>query len=180
MEITYSKTREQFPLSKKKIIKKTLKHTIGWLIFLLIVLYIPLLSGLYKSVPWISEYGAVIATIFLIVYFLVSLSYQYWYWLVYFYDLTPDYIQIKKGPITPKEITIPYERIQDVYVDQDIYDRIFGLYDVHLSSATGTSGMEAHIDGVEKTAAEGLRSMLLKTVQDRISKARAQSPSSPN
>jgi putative membrane protein len=98
--------------------------------------------------------------------------YQRWYFAVYFYDLTPDFIQIRKGPITPREITIPYERIQDVYVDQDLLDRIFGLYDVHLSTATISSGMEAHIDGLEKQAAEGLRTVLLETVKQRISKNR--------
>jgi len=57
-------------------------------------------------------------------------------------------------------------------VDQDLLDRIFGLYDVHLSSATISSGMEAHIDGLEKQAAEGLRNILLQTVQQKISKNR--------
>ena len=94
--------------------------------------------------------------------------YQKWYFAVYFYDLTPDFIQIKKGPITPKEITIPYERIQDIYVDQDILDRLFGLYDVHLSSATVTSGIEAHIDGLEKKEADGLKTVLLDTVKQKI------------
>src|SRR3990167_7909338 len=101
---------------------------------------------------------------------LVVYLYQRWYYAVYFYDLTPDYIVIKKGPITPVEVTIPYERVQDVYVDQDLFDRIFSLYDVHLSSATISSGMAAHIDGVEKESADGLRAQLLKTVSEKISK----------
>lgn len=102
--------------------------------------------------------------------------YQRWYYEVYFYDLTPDYIVIRKGPITPHEITIPYERVQDIYVDQDIHDRLFGIYDVHLSSATISSGMAAHIDGVEKPAADGLRDLLMKTVNERISKNRMPLP----
>jgi membrane protein YdbS with pleckstrin-like domain len=108
----------------------------------------------------------------LLVIFILEYIYQSWYFDVYFYDLTPDFIQIKKGVITPREITIPYERLQDVYVDQDLLDRIFGLYDVHLSSATAASGMEAHIDGVEKQSAEGLREVLLETVKQRIGKNR--------
>jgi len=84
------------------------------------------------------------------------------------FGLTEDFIIIRKGPITPREINIPYERIQDVYVDQDIVDRILGLYDVHLSSATVSSGMQAHIDGVEKSAADGLRAFLLETVSRKI------------
>ena len=113
------------------------------------------------------------ATILGILFILILLNnlYQRWYFAVYFYDLTPNYVQIKKGPITPREITIPYERIQDIYVDQDLLDRIFGLYDVHLSSATFSSGTEAHIDGVEKQAAEGLKALLLETVKQKISKA---------
>ncbi len=96
--------------------------------------------------------------------------YQRWYFSVYFYDILEDYIVIKKGPIAPREITIPWERIQDVYVDQDVFDRMFGLYDVHLSTATITSGMQAHIDGVEQQAADGLREALLGKIRSRISK----------
>jgi len=51
-----------------------------------------------------------------------------------------------------------------------LYDRIFGLFDVHLSSATISSGMEAHIDGLEKPAADGIRAALLQIVGQRISK----------
>ncbi|MFH0755356.1 MAG: PH domain-containing protein [bacterium] len=96
--------------------------------------------------------------------------YQRWYFATYFYDLTDDFIQIKKGPITPQEITIPYERLQDVSVDQDLLDRLFGLYDVHVSSATISSEMDAHIDGVEKQSAEGLRAIFLETILKKITK----------
>ena len=94
--------------------------------------------------------------------------YQRWYFAVYYYDIQPDYLIIRKGPITPHEITIPYERFQEVYVDQDIWDRMFGLYDVHVSSATIFSGMQAHIDGVKKGAADGLKAVLLSKVNQRI------------
>ncbi|MBU2579096.1 PH domain-containing protein, partial [Patescibacteria group bacterium] len=173
MQIAWSKTREQFPLSPKKIIKKTIESTITYAILLFIIWGVLFFIPGYTQaiVVWLgaasSPFG--ILVLFLVVILLIYL-YQRWYFAVYFYDLTPDFIQIKKGPITPREITIPYERIQDVYVDQDILDRIFGLYDVHLSSATISSGMEAHIDGVEKEAAEGLRNLLLQTIQQKISK----------
>ena len=174
MQIAQSKTREQFPLSYKKIIKKTMASTIAITILLLVIwgfLAFMLGSVGQDAIGWL---GAATFGIFgfLFVVILLTYLYQRWYFAVYFYDLTPDFIQIKKGPITPREITIPYERIQDVYVDQDLLDRIFGLYDVHLSSATVSSGMEAHIDGVEKQAADGLRGILLETVKQRISKNR--------
>ena len=153
-----SKTREQFPLSRRKILKKTLSGTIGWIILGLIFWgLIAFISGTVTELTTNGGYFLVGFSTIVIVGLLVIILgltywYQSWYFAVYFYDLTPDYIVIKKGPITPREITIPYERIQDVYVDQDLLDRIMGLYDVHLSSATISSGMEAHIDGVEKLA----------------------------
>jgi len=176
MKIAYSKTREQFPLSYKKIIKKTISSTIAITILLVVIfgfLVVTLASIGQKAIGLLGiitfgMFG------FLFLFILLTYLYQRWYFAVYFYDLTPDFIQIKKGPITPREITVPYERIQDVYVDQDLLDRIFGLYDVHISSATISSGMEAHIDGVEKQAAEGLRNIILQTVQQKISKSRGE------
>lgn len=174
MKIAQSKTREQFPLSYKKIIKKTIASVITFAVLLLIIggfITVTLVSSNQEFLGWIgiAAFG-LLALLFVIL--ILTYLYQRWYFAVYFYDLTPDFIQIKKGPITPREITLPYERIQDVYVDQDILDRIFGLYDVHLSSATASSGMAAHIDGVDKQAAEGLRAILLQTVKERISKNR--------
>lgn len=177
MQISQSKTREQFPLSTKKVLKKTVTGTLIWTILLLIiwgVLVVVLNSGTtagnYLGIASIGIFSLMLLTI------LMVYLYQRWYYAVYFYDFTQDYVVIKKGPITPQEITIPYERIQDVYVDQDLLDRFFGLYDVYLSSATISSGMAAHIDGVEKPAADGLRTTLLKTVSERISRNKVPVP----
>lgn len=172
MQIANSKTREKYPLSIKKALKKTLVGTfvlnllllIAWIV---VVGYLLLVNADAESFITISTIG-VFSFIFLVV--LLTYLYQRWYYAVYFYDLTDDFVVIKKGPITPTEITIPYERVQDVYMDQDLLDRFFGLYDVHLSSATASSGMEAHIDGVERPAADGLKQTLLETVRTKISK----------
>lgn len=177
MKIASSATRDKFPLSPRKIFKKTFSGTIVWVILFLIV-YAAAVGGILTGnsenvgvyIAWSS--GVILGLLCLII--LCVYFYQRWYFAVYFYDLTNDYIVIKKGPITPSEITIPYERVQDVYVDQDLLDRIFGIYDVHLSSATISSGMAAHIDGVEKAAADGLRAVLLDTVHSRISRHKGQ------
>lgn len=180
MNIAQSKTREQYPLSFKKIIKKTLANVIFIaaflpLLYIIGVLYIG--NTLSEEAPDLGPKlmnilvgGGVILIVLVLLVCILVYFYQRWYFAVYFYDLTEDHVIIRKGPITPKEITIPYERVQDVYVDQDIFDRLFGLYDVHLSSATSSSGMAAHIDGVEKTAADGLRAILLEAVKRKISK----------
>lgn len=178
MQINWSKTRERFPLSPKKVIKKTITGSVGAVIglgailLIFVVIFVPLIGQLGSLAASILSISSFVIILLIVLIVILTYFYQRWYFAVYFYDLTNDYIIIKKGPITPREITIPYERIQDVYVDQDLFDRFFGLYDVHLSSATVSSGMEAHIDGVEKQAANGLREILLNTVKERISKHR--------
>lgn len=170
MQLAMSKTREKYPLSPRKVWKKTLNSMIGLTIAALLGSVLLSLSLVANRA---SEYVPLLLIGIAFIYILSALLtylYQQWYYAVYFYDLHEDYIVIKKGPITPREITIPYERIQDVYVDQDLMDRMFGLYDVHLSSATASSGMAAHVDGLEKAAADGLRADLLHIVGTRISK----------
>jgi membrane protein YdbS with pleckstrin-like domain len=173
MEISMSKTREQFPLSPKKILKKTMGSIITLAVLFVVWVGVLLVtSSNDKSVSGAMGLATIGILLLMVIIVLITYFYQKWYFAVYFYDLTDDFIIIKKGPITPSEITIPYERVQDVYVDQDLLDRFFGLYDVHLSSATISSGMEAHIDGVKKQAADGLRGFLLQTVQQKISRNR--------
>jgi membrane protein YdbS with pleckstrin-like domain len=176
MTIATSNTRDRFPLSPKKIIKKTLVASISWIVLLgvlsgfLGLSTVAVADQIARTVVGSLALGLLVllAAIVAVTYF-----YQRWYYAVYFYDLTPDYVVIRKGPITPREITIPYERIQDVYVDQDILDRLFGIYDVHLSSATVSSGTQAHIDGVDKAAADGLKMLLLETVSSKIGKKKS-------
>lgn len=173
MKLAMSKTREQFPLSAKKPLKKTMPS----IIYSSIVFFIILIGGLILASFLRWSFGPVLLIaisigVLMLLYCLAMYIFQIWYFQVYFYDLTDDFIIIRKRVLTPQEITIPYERVQDVYVDQDLLDRIFGLYDVHLSSATISSGMEAHIDGVAKQAADGLRKMMLDKVSEKIKKAK--------
>ena len=168
MQIAQSKTRTKYPLSTRKVLKKTIASMIVWIVLFAIfgsgfVVLSFTLGGLFKYV------AVGVVALFLLL-FLAIYLYQSWYFAVYYYELEENYIVIRKGPITPSEITIPYERIQDVYVDQDLFDRFLGLYDVHLSSATISSGRSAHIDGVEKAAADGLKEALLEIVSRKIRK----------
>ena len=99
--------------------------------------------------------------------FIITLLYSLYikaYIRRYYYAGEDHFITIKKGVFTPAEIHVQWQKIQDVYVDQDLLDRMMGLYDVHIASATAASGIEAHIDGVGQAAAEGLKKFLLDKV----------------
>jgi putative membrane protein len=101
-----------------------------------------------------------------ILWFILKYIYEVFYMKYYFYDATPQTISIRKGVFSRNEITLPFKRLQDVYVDQDILDRIFGLYDVHISSATITSAALSHIDGLNKENAEKVKQLLLKKIHE--------------
>lgn len=190
-KINTSPTREKYPLSENKIIKKTIGSVFGvtfTLGFLALVFMLPLM-GIVTTVLSTDSIGSFVETLFNLIWlypiiFLIYIAavyvYQKAYFAVYYYDITEDYLVIKKGVFAPHEITIPWERIQDVYVDQDIGDRIFGLFDVHLSTATITSGFSAHIDGVGQQAADGLRTILLEKVKTRISQPQSKPVSVAN
>jgi membrane protein YdbS with pleckstrin-like domain len=181
MKIAESKTRSQYPLEPSKIIKKTITSTLSWICIggFLYVWFASFFSGISRGMVseftpqalW-SFFGPIVAigAVLTLVLIILMYLYQSWYFATYYYELTDDYIVIKKGPITPKEVNIPYERIQDVYVDQDIFDRILNIYDVHLSSATVASGMSAHIDGVSEASSKGLRDKILEILQKKIGK----------
>ena len=66
----------------------------------------------------------------------------------------------------PHEIRLPYSKIQNVYVDRDLLDVVFGLYDVHLATADSASNLYAHVDGLNEENAIKLRDMLLKKIEE--------------
>ena len=149
----------QYPLERRKIVKKFIGAMIGWgILFSIltgaIMLFLPLLS-------WITAY--------LLVLYLVLALFYFWYERKYFeryyYDIRNDFLVIKKGIFAPRETTLPYEKLQDVYMDQDLLDRLFNLWDLHVSSATAMSGYAAHIEGVNIYNAETMKNMILEKIR---------------
>ncbi|KKU48847.1 hypothetical protein A3E96_04045 [Candidatus Uhrbacteria bacterium RIFCSPHIGHO2_12_FULL_46_13] len=130
------------------------------------------LAGLYivlglatssvKPLDW-SVFLAPIIGLFSIIIFLL-IFYQWLYIWTYFYDVDESFLKIRKGVIIRREITIPYNRIQDVYLDQDIMDHLFHLYDLYISTATPTSIIESHIDGLNSHNAQKIRDLILAKV----------------
>ena len=170
-------TIKRYPLQKSKILKKTISGIMVWGLFLCLFygIGVVFLTSFFLSGN-VSDFILSIKSEFLILLFflipalaLVILEplYQYFYFKTYFYDVRTDFLVIRKGPITPTEITLTYDKIQDVFVDQDLLDRIFGLYDVHVSTATIASGIEAHIDGVNGDNANAIREAILSHIRKK-------------
>jgi len=157
--------RTEFRIKKRKIIKKTLGSffAIGLLSVFLAVL-INMQGGINESIN--NHAGNTVFTSLIILAFCIvlvwSLIYQWLYFRSYHYASDDQNILIRKGVIGKTEITLPYSRITDMYVDQDILDRIFGLCDLHFSTATTSSSVEAHIDGLNSKDCESLKNIILE------------------
>ena len=156
--------RRIIPLQPRKVIKKSF-----W--GLLVVLFAWTIASFAMWHFWLStESIEKMRTVWtnwalvLLVLILWRTGYHILYFFSYSYDVDEKNIHIKKGVVAKKEITLPFAKITDVYIDQDILDVIFGLYDVHFSSPTEQSGRFAHIDGIDRRGAVQLRALVL----DRI------------
>lgn len=158
-----------YPLSPKKFSKKILEK-IGPIIFVSIGITFPIFVYEFTLVSDGSQGKIIGYAVFLIttLLFVLTLAYSLYvkaYIRSYFYNGGDDFLTIKKGVFAPSEIHVQYQKIQDVYVDQDILDRVMGLYDVHIASATAMSGIEAHIDGVDQATAEGLKNFIFNKMK---------------
>lgn len=168
--------REVVPIRRRKILKKTFARIIGMGVISLIVsvLYVcvvnPALIGQVPELRIFDDYQvAAVIAIWLVFTFILSLPALFWEWLYfrnYFYDIDDKNVIIRKGVITTKEATLPFNKITDVYVDQDIHDVIFGIYDVHISTPTVDSGLFAHIDGVNKEGSVEIRRLILDRINN--------------
>jgi membrane protein YdbS with pleckstrin-like domain len=151
--------RQLAPLRFRKIVKKCLRGilAVGFAwggLTALWLHYAPLrLQELW--VPWVG---------LLCILMLWRTGYQLLYFGSYFYNINQQNLLVRKGVLAQTEITLPFSKITDVYVQQDLLDVLFGLYDVHFSTPTESSGILAHIDGVDRRGAYALRDIVLKRI----------------
>jgi len=156
------------PLEPRKVIKKSLESIIVWLLIVLMIVFffswmptqattpgteadINQMASIIKNWTWIGYIAMVVLSIF----------YQYLYYKFYYYNFQEDLAEIKKGVVSQATGHVNYPRIQNIYLDQDILDRIMGLYDVHYETAGESSAFYSHVDGLNKTNADKLVQFLL-------------------
>ncbi len=162
--------RQLIPVRRRKILKKSLGNVISVMLiggFLSLIGY-ALVASATVTVPAGYETSAAFVVLgwllFLAVLMFWRMAYQYLYYLTYYYDMDDKNLTIRKGVIAKREVILPFKRITDVYVDQDLTDVFLGIYDVHISTPTEQSGKFAHIDGVNKAGAHKLRELILERI----------------
>lgn len=157
------------PLQRRKVIKKAfwglLVVFIVWAVasFCLWEFWLSGMAVEKMRTVWTAWFAILVMLV------LWRTAYQIMYFSTYFYNMDDRNMTIRKGVLAKHEITLPLSKVTDVYIDQDLLDVFFGLYDLHISSPTEQSGRVAHIDGVDKRGAVQLRNLIL----DRINSADA-------
>lgn len=156
---------QNLPLSKKKIFKKSFGLVLALFLALLVLIGFGMLvmfsNGDEKTVQQFS-FAIVIAILVDIFAIGGVIYYQYLYYKLYYYNFEDDSAEIKKGVVSVSTGHVRYGKIQNIFVDQDIFDRILGLYDVHYETAGETSGNYSHVDGMEKENADKLKDFLME------------------
>jgi uncharacterized membrane protein YdbT with pleckstrin-like domain len=155
--------RRIIPIKLRKILKgcfwSLLAIFVCWSIISVVILRFVTVDNPHIDLIWS---GWVIILFLLLMW---RCGYQILYLITYYYNVDDKHVIIRKGVIERAELTLPWDKITDVFVDQDAWDVVLCLYDVHISSPTIASGEFAHLDGVTKKGAYLLRKLILEKIQ---------------
>lgn len=157
---------ESICLESIKPLKKTVSGSLGVAVLFAIAIGV-MLFIMPESIKDILPMQTIIlwAILLFVVIIIAKFAYELAYLKNYYYNLTPEMLLIRKGVFNINEIVLPFEKIQNVFVDQDIFDKLFGLWDVHVSTVTIESDIQAHIDGLNEQNAKIVSDILLKEMK---------------
>ncbi len=78
-------------------------------------------------------------------------------WRKFTYEIAPNEVRIQSGIISKNNRSIPYERIQDVNIEQKLIARLLGLATVKLETGSAGNGDDGELNAVKLARAEELR-----------------------
>ncbi len=100
---------------------------------------------------------------------------NFWFFKFHFDD---DRIQIRRGLIFKKNLTLYFERVQEANLEQAFYFRPFGLWALKLESA-GSGKEEIILPGIHHLLANGIKQRVLDAQKKSSTTQKLQSPEQP-
>ena len=76
-------------------------------------------------------------------------------------------VLFRSGIIATNTTIIPYNRVQHVALHEGFYSRFFGLAEIQVFTAGGSSS-DIHIPGIEKEQAENIKQLLMGKIQKQL------------
>jgi uncharacterized membrane protein YdbT with pleckstrin-like domain len=165
------------PLDRKKIVKKTLKSSLLPLILFLFSILLIIAGIVLNDYALLTKIGIGVLIVSLLP-VIITYIYQTFYFKLYSYKFEEASAEISKGVFSRSTGHVRYQRIQNIFLDQDVFDLIFGLYDVHYETAGEVSGIYSHVDGLNKQNAEKLIAFLKDRLNNVDAKQSAQAATS--
>ena len=109
-------------------------------------------SGPDELRPWVG--------LFALLALLAMVGFEFYRWWRFSYRLDPEELRIASGVFSRNVRSIPYERIQDVNLEQGPLARLLGMAKVRLETGSSGSGDEGALDSVDLAEAERLRDVI--------------------
>lgn len=102
--------------------------------------------------PWVGLFALLVAV--------AMFGFEFYRWWRFSYRLGTEELRISSGVFSRNVRSIPYERIQDVNLEQGPLARILGMAKVRLETGSSGSGDEGALDSVDLAEAERLRDVI--------------------
>jgi len=128
-------------------------------------------SGPDQLKPWVALFALAVI--------IVMFGFEFYRWWRFSYRLDAEELRIASGIFSRNVRSIPYERIQDVNLEQGPFARILGLAKVRLETGSSGSGDEGALDSVDLAEAERLRDVIRLRKAQQIAGIEAADESRP-
>lgn len=174
-------TEKKYPISKLWIFKGPITYIFISILSIMFIIF----DETNNSADGMNAYLLFIAVLLpyiLIVNFLIRLNFHY--------SLEDKTFFVKQGVLSKKQTHLSYGVIQNVFLQQDLLDRLFGLASLRVENAVssrsqgakvfgimisnkddgkelvGSSGNKVNIPGLKKQDAEELKNLILQKIKE--------------
>ena len=116
--------------------------------------FLPAVAALGFTGNWVYIVPAILA------FLLFSLVAAWFHWLRFRFLVGDDEIVIESGVFSRQHRTIPFDRIQDVSIEQGLVSRALGIAKVGFETGAGGKENDADLDAIALDAAQALRTTI--------------------
>ncbi|MAI82697.1 MAG: hypothetical protein CMD10_00465 [Flavobacteriales bacterium] len=153
-------------IEKYSVFRKQSK--VGALVFLFDSIRKNAVNFLFILVPTGFDLLVFIVVSLIFVFFMAIYAYIKYYYFEYSFDFERSEFLIKKGWLKKTKLSVPFEKIQQVNINQNIIHKVFSLYEIQMDTA-GSKDTEVDIKAVSKKIAEDFKE-ISETIKKSISK----------
>lgn len=116
--------------------------------------FLPAVAALGFTGNWVYIVPAILA------FLLFSLVAAWLHWLRFRFRVGDDEVVIESGVLSRQHRTIPFDRIQDVSIEQGLVSRALGIAKVGFETGAGGKENDAGLDAIALDAAQALRTTI--------------------